>query len=99
MAAEVEVADRNDDRVYITMPYENIFFLPYISAILPKGRRKTVADRRYEVDTQASKTASILNSRPMEGRAILMEAPIKGVRKDAIVIITNAKVLLTLPFF
>ena len=59
-----------------------ILFLPYISAILPKGTRNIAAARRYEVAIQPSKTAFILNSLPIEGRAILTEEPIKGVRKE-----------------
>ena len=35
------------------------------------------------------------NSRPMDGRAILMEDPMKGVRKDAAVVTSRVTFLLT----
>ena len=78
------------------MPYVKILFLPYMSATLPKGRRNTVAAKRYEVATHANDTASIENSLPIDGRAILMEDPIKGVRKDAIVTTSSTVLLLAL---
>jgi len=60
------------------------------------GTRNTAVAKRYEVGTQLSETASMANSFPIEGRAILMEDPIKGVRKEAIVAIINTTLLLTL---
>ena len=68
-----------------------------MSAILPNGRRKTVADKRYEVEIQVNKTASVENSLPIEGRAIFVEDPIKGVRKEVIVTTIITAFLLT-PF-
>ncbi|GAI27508.1 unnamed protein product [marine sediment metagenome] len=65
------------------MPYVKILFLPYISAILPKGTRNIAAARRYEVATQLNKTAFIANSCPIDGSAMLMEELIKGVTKEA----------------
>jgi len=63
------------------MPRVKIFFLPYISAALPNGSRNSAAVSRYDVATQLNSTALIENSLPIEGRAILIEEPIKGVRK------------------
>ncbi len=58
------------------------FFLPYISAILPKGTRNAAAAKRNDVATQLNKTASISNSLPITGSAMLMEELIKGMRKE-----------------
>src|SRR5512136_1061977 len=66
------------------------FFRPWMSASLPKGTRNMAAARRYEVATQLSDTASRANSSPIEGRAILIEEPIKGGRKAASVAATRA---------
>src|SRR5512136_146901 len=66
------------------------FFRPWMSASLPKGTRNMAAARRYEVATQLSDTASIANSAPIEGRAMLIEEPIKGGRKAASVAATRA---------
>jgi hypothetical protein len=41
------------------------------------------------------RTALMENSRPMEGRAILMEDPMKGVRKDAVVVTNSMTFLFT----
>jgi hypothetical protein len=59
MGAEIEMAERKDEIVKTTIPYVKIFFLPYISASLPKGTRDIAAAKRYEVATQLNKTASI----------------------------------------
>lgn len=75
------------------MPYVKILFLPYISAILPKGTRNTAAARRYEVATQLNRTAFIPNSCPIDGSAMLTEEPIKGVRKEPNVTISRAAFL------
>ena len=37
--------------------------------------------RIYEVATQPNRTASILSSWPIEGRAMLIEEPVKPTRK------------------
>ena len=47
------------------------------------------AAKRYEVEIQLSKTASMANSLPMLGRAILIEEDIKGVRKTLRVATNN----------
>src|SRR4030067_876509 len=53
-----------------------------MSAILPNGTRKAADDKRYEVATQLSSTASIENSGPMERIATLIEEAMKGVTKE-----------------
>ncbi|OIP30742.1 MAG: hypothetical protein AUK23_08075 [Deltaproteobacteria bacterium CG2_30_43_15] len=93
--ADVEIAERKDEAVKSTMPYVKILFLPCISAILPKGTRNITAAKRYAVATQLNKTASMANSFPIEGRAMLTEEPIKGVRKDARVATSKAELLST----
>ena len=54
-----------------------------MSANLPNGTRNIAAARTAEVAIQLRDNASIENSLPMEGRAILTEDPIRGVRKAA----------------
>ena len=54
------------------------------------------AARRYEVATQFSVTASMVNSLPIDGSAILMEDPIKGVRKEPRVATIKAARLIVL---
>jgi hypothetical protein len=78
------------------MPYLKTIFLPYMSAILPNGTRKTAVAKRNAVATQPSKTASMANSFPIVGSAILTEDPIKGMRKEVIVTTSNTAFLLTL---
>src|SRR4030042_1376793 len=65
------------------MPARKTRFRPWMSASLPKGTRKTAAARIYAVATQPNWTASALNSRPIEGRAMFTEAPMKGARNAA----------------
>ena len=76
------------------MPHVKILFLPYISAILPKGTRNIAAAIINEIETQLNKTASIENSLLMVGSAMFTEEPIKGVRKEESVVITKTKGLL-----
>ena len=94
MVAEVEIAERRDITVKIIMPYVKILFLPYMSAILPKGTRNIAAARRYDVGIQPNAMASIANSLPIDGSAILIVEPIKGVRKEPKVAISKAALLL-----
>ncbi len=54
-----------------------------MSAILPKGTRNIAVAKRYEAVTQLNKTASMANSIPIEGRAMLTEKIMKGARKEA----------------
>ncbi|MBA7682772.1 hypothetical protein ES703_91124 [subsurface metagenome] len=75
------------------MPYVKILFLPYMSAILPKGTRNIAAARRYAVATQPREMASIASSLPIDGSAMVMEEPIKGVRKEPSVATSRAAVL------
>jgi hypothetical protein len=51
--------------------------------------------KRYAVLTQLNKMASIRNSFPIEGSAILTEDIAKGERKAANVVINKANLLLT----
>jgi hypothetical protein len=67
-----------------------IFFIPCISAILPKGTAKTAAANRYAVGIQLNKIASAPNSKPIEGRAILIADAIKGVKNEANVATSKA---------
>src|SRR5512137_689546 len=53
-----------------------------MSASLPKGTRKTAADNRYEVAIHPRRTASMENSAPMDGRAMLMDAAMKGGKNE-----------------
>lgn len=69
-----------------------------MSAILPKGTRKIAVAKRYEAVTQLSKTASMANSLPIEGRAMLTEEIINGARKEAKVATSNATLLFKLLF-
>jgi hypothetical protein len=64
------------------MPQANIFFLPWMSACLPKGTRNMAAARMYDVGTQLISTALIRNSLLMAGSAMLMDETIKRVRKE-----------------
>lgn len=67
------------------MPYVNTLFLPYMSAILPKGTSKVAEASMYAVAIQLNVTASNDSFFPIEGSAILTEEPMKGKRKEAIV--------------
>ncbi len=49
--------------------------------------------------TQLNKTASIANSLPIEGSAILTEEPINGVRKEAIAATSNAEFFMSSVIF
>ncbi len=67
------------------MPKVKIFFLPYMSAILPKGTSKAADERRYAVAIQPNVIASNDSSFPIVGRAIFTAESIKGKRNEAIV--------------
>ncbi|MEM3451132.1 MAG: hypothetical protein QW830_01835 [Nitrososphaerales archaeon] len=66
-----------------------------MSAILPKGRRNIAVAKRYEAVTQPNKIASVANSFPIRGRAILIEDIMKGARKEAKVVTSNPTLLFT----
>ena len=55
-----------------------------MSAILPKGTAHIAATNRNDVGIQLSKIASVWNSIPIEGKAMLMAALMNGVENDAI---------------
>jgi hypothetical protein len=59
------------------------------------GTRKTAAAKRYEVATQLSETALMANSLPIEGRAMLTEEAMNGVRKELSIATSRAVPLLT----
>lgn len=61
-----------------------------MSAILPNGTRKIAAASTAEVATQLNDNASIENSLPMAGSAMLTEEAISGVKKAAAVDAANA---------
>lgn len=84
-----ESAQKNDAIVKMINPRLNIFFRPTISANRPKGAKKTAADNKNEVATQLKITASAENSFPIEGNAIFVADPIKGVTKEAKDVTTN----------
>ena len=67
-----------------------------MSAILPDGTRNIPSERRKEVVTQPNKTASISNSFPMDGRAIMTEDPMKGIRAEPSVVTRRAGFLLSI---
>jgi hypothetical protein len=68
------------------LPIKKIRFRPLISASLPRGTRKTAEERRKAMETQLIPTAPRENSSLIEGRAILMAAPRKGLMKEVITI-------------
>jgi hypothetical protein len=72
-----------DAKEKIAMPDKKTRFLPYMSAIFPMGTRKRAAARRYAVAIQESEMASMWNSAPIAGSAILTADPSNGVRKPA----------------
>ena len=63
-----------------------------MSAILPKGTANIAATNRNDVGIQLSIIASVWNSIPIAGKAILMAALMNGVEKDAIVATINADI-------
>ncbi|MBA7696692.1 hypothetical protein ES703_105343 [subsurface metagenome] len=87
---ELATPHRKEEIVYNRIPIKKIFFLPYISAILPKGSSNIAAVKRYTVGIQLSITISVWNSEPITGIARFMELPMNGVRNDAKVIAINA---------
>ena len=60
-----------------------IFFLPTISASLPKGRRKITDERIKLLAIHPSSIAVVLKSLAIAGKARLIAEPRKGVRKAA----------------
>jgi hypothetical protein len=74
---------RKAENVKRIIPYLNIFFLPFMSASLPKGRRNIAEVRIKLLTIHPSSTAVVLKSFPIEGRARFIADPRKGVRKAA----------------
>jgi len=92
--SEGDTPQSSDEQVCNVMPPRNTRLRPVISAIRPKGMRKTEEERRYEAGTHPSNTALMENSFPIAGRAILMEELMNGVRKEARLATTSAVCLL-----
>lgn len=69
-----------------------------MSAIRPNGTANIADANRNDVGIQLNRIASVKNSLPMAGSAILMDDPIKGVINDAIIAIIKAGVLTLLLF-
>ena len=67
-----------------------------MSAILPKGTANIAATNRNDVGIQLSRMASVWNSIPIAGSAMLTAALMKGVANDAMVAIINADILIDL---
>ena len=61
-----------------------------MSAILPNGTANIAATNRNAVGIQLSRIASVWNSLPIVGKAMLMAALMNGVENDAIVATINA---------
>jgi hypothetical protein len=80
--------------VNIIIPKVKIFFIPWISAILPNGTANMAADNKKALVTQFNSTASAPKSNPMVGSAMLMEDPMKGVKKEAMVATRSAAILI-----
>jgi hypothetical protein len=90
MVGEPEIPQKRDAMVKIMKPRRKIFFLPKISATLPQGTMEVTEARVKLVATQLSKTASILKSAAIDGRAMYVAEAIKGVRKLLNVTLTSA---------
>jgi L-asparagine transporter-like permease len=73
---KVEIVNRK-------IPREKIFFLPTISASLPKGSKNIDADSIKLLITHPMLIAFAFSSLPIDGRARLTAEPRKGVRKAA----------------
>src|SRR3990170_1207155 len=84
---------RKEATANIDMPQVKILFLPWISPILPKGMRNTVAANRKAVITQLNEMAFIPSSFPMAGSATFIADPPRGVRKVPSVTTSKAALL------
>jgi hypothetical protein len=71
MIKKVEIVKRD-------IPYVKIFFLPTISASLPKGRRKITDERIKLLAIHPSSIAVVLKSFAIAGKARLIADPRKG---------------------
>jgi len=66
------------------------FFLPTISASLPKGSTKRAVAKRHNVAVKFNNLVSASRSFPISGRATFNAAPRKELRKEASVGTSNA---------
>ncbi len=84
---------RNVAIVNIIIPRMKILFIPYISAIRPKGTASIAEVKRKDVVIQLSKIALTTNSFAITGSATFIDEAINGVKNDAMVA-TSSTVLL-----
>jgi hypothetical protein len=92
-STEGDRAARNVAIVNIIIPMLKILFIPYISAILPRGTANIVEVRRNEVVIQLNKIELTTNSCAITGRATFTDEAINGVKNEAMVVIINIVVL------
>ncbi len=95
---EGERMAKQDAAVKMMIPQVKTFFIPYISAILPKGIANIADAKKNAVVIQVNKMALAANSWAIGGSAMLTEEPIKGTMKDAMVATSRADILLTSSF-
>jgi hypothetical protein len=74
----------------------NIRFIPYISAIRPKGTANIAEVKRNDVVIQLSKIALTNNSFAITGSATFIDEAINGVKNDAMVATSNTVLLFAL---
>jgi hypothetical protein len=79
----LEKSIRKVVRVNSKIPVENTFFLPIMSASLPKGNRKIAEERIKLLITHPRLIASAFRSLPIDGRARLTAELRNGVRNAA----------------
>jgi len=72
MVPELDIADIKLANVNIIIPYVIIRFLPYISAIFPKGIKKIAEKSKYEVGIQLKNIALSEKVWAISGKAILI---------------------------
>jgi hypothetical protein len=88
---------RNEDIVNKIIPRMKIRFIPYISAIRPKGTANIADVKRNEVVIQLSSIALTANSLAIIGRATFTDDPINGVKNEAMVATSNTVFLFISP--
>jgi hypothetical protein len=97
--AEEEATDTKKDAAANTSsPSVNTRFRPFMSASLPRGTKNIAANKRYAVTTQLNRKASMANSLPIVGRAMLTAEMSKGVIKAASVTMNKTALLSSAAF-
>jgi hypothetical protein len=81
----------------IIFPRKKISFLPWMSASLPRGTRKTAEERRKAMGTQLNSIAPMAKSSLMAGRATFIAAPRKGLIKEVMIIANKINLLEPIP--